>query len=188
MSDDGNDGDPSRRMQLNGKPHHVYSAFGLLLVVIGAGMIVMTIDVLRSVWTTRSWPVTAGRVVVSEPRDTALGYVNGKALGYLETAKVQHIEIEYTINGQMYRGQRYDDATSLRVRAMHRAQEAKDFPVGATVAVRYDPEDPRREVLSASYLVGAVAVAIAAMAFLGFGATLLVQHAPHIRLTTVARA
>lgn len=114
-------------------------AVGIVLVIVG---IVFGGQALAAVWVARdshSWPTTPGRVVRSEMRHNR----NANGLPGHRTL----VRYEYTVGGEEYEGRDVASGEFPYRSARSAARRLQPYPVGASVVVRYFPDDPELAVL-----------------------------------------
>lgn len=107
------------------------TALSLLLIIAGAVLIVLDVDKLEYFHGLSNWPTTEGTIVVSE------------VIG--ERAFRPHLIYEYEIEGVPYTDSSFLDMPSFGGRrSRHDAAEkkAEAYPVGKTVAIHYNPDQP----------------------------------------------
>lgn len=123
----------------------------MLLLVLGISFAVVSLDNIRVASAAFDWPSTPGQVIVSEPRVQSFGWVIlGRRGSRPDRGTVQYIRYEYWVGSTVYRSDRYDLITPPRKRQRYQIGDAHLYPLGATVPVYYNPDQPGVAVLEKS--------------------------------------
>ena len=145
----------------------------LFLGVVYAAMLAWAVPRLVRDARTVQYPFADGVITASEPRDLPLSKMNYWKLEYT-----------YVVGGRTYAGTRYSFADDIKYHRddLHRILAA--FPVGARVAVAYDPDDPAEAALRPAqpgHLFEWVGMLLAGTAIAGLAAIaiLFAGIAPH---------
>ena len=136
-----------------------------LMALLGAvGLFFSGRDLVRS-RSSNSWPTTQGEVVYSSLEQSMSTDSDGdRSVTY--GAKIVY---NYQVDGQQLTGDRRVFSES-RSSSARRAQEiANRYPVGATVTVYYDPNNPQVCVLEPGTGFGGIIVPLITLALLIFG-------------------
>lgn len=136
------------------------SSFGtnLFFMLLGVGFIGAGVYFAHRAWTAKSWPTTKG-VVVAHSIERSPGRGGGRPDAV--------VTYEYVVDGVQY--------TSDRIRVVSfvpswdYTEPFKDHPIGSTVRVHYDPDDPGYAILYPSPAYGANVVLIFGGFLLFFG-------------------
>ncbi len=164
------------------KPYFVLSGWVAALLFLGIGFFLLSkaIHYRRMAAALMQWPVVEGVVL-------ATGVIKRTSKSDDEfDSYVPSVNYAYPVNGVRYEGDRI--RIGLEERGYIREQQAREhlarYPVGAAIAVRYDPKQPETAVLelgqvgAARYLFAGcllAAVGIAAVVFAIWSATLPVH-------------
>jgi len=116
----------------------------LICVVIGLVFGYFTKDMVAEARESENWPSVTGSVVASE----ISSYVD-RSEGKTQTMYSAYVEAVYEVDGARYTTTSVDLAgsSSTSVRSLA-GRQVDRFPVGASVPVYYDPNDPGRGVLT----------------------------------------
>ncbi len=152
----------------------------LALLVFGAMIALLIFATLVKYWEVRKaarWLRTEGRVTHSAPAArrvrTARTHAGAQGSGDREVRNFADIRYEYAVNGKRFKGQRVsigEDLGNFRV-----AETLARYPVGKTVVVHYNPENPAEAVLeneAPEGVWGTMAGFIGVMAVLLIGGTI----------------
>ena len=164
------------------KPYFVLGGWLVALLFLGIGFFLLSkaIHYRRMAAALMQWPVVEGVVL-------ATGVIKRTSKSDDEfDSYVPSVNYAYPVNGVRYEGDRI--RIGLEERGYIREQQARDhmarYPVGAAIAVRYDPKQPETAVLelgqvgAARYLFAGcllAAVGIGAVVFAIWSATLPVR-------------
>lgn len=123
---------------------HRLCGFGLLLVFVGGAGIGGLQIAKRRIAQTSQWPSTSGKIVTSE---VATGAVkNGRVLIVSPHAKTDY---SYTVNGKSYRGEQRRVVPMLHFDTEGTPEQVvAKYPVGKSVTVYYDPNNPADALLA----------------------------------------
>jgi len=151
----------------------VFTAFAAIFVLVGGFIVVQgTFEWIRAADST-SWPTVPGIVTHSEVTTH-----RSTSKGRPRTSYGERIEFDYTVEGTTHHGTR----RTYRVVASSEsaAKEAvAAYPVGRSVTVSYDPQDPERAVLEPGWDWSnaiPIAVGLFAIAFVSFVHWLVVRQ------------
>lgn len=111
----------------------------------------------------RGWPTVEGEVTASETRILRRG---PGAMSSASVGRRTFVTYRYVVGAERFVGQRVSFGEGWDASAHTAAVVAKRYPVGARVAVRYDPARPSSAVLepTAGWLAWAGALGCTAMA------------------------
>ncbi len=114
-----------------------------LALVLGATFLVFAIQPLAKFHSTSDWPQSLGTI-------TRAKMTKGKSifLGFHEFHRV-NIEFTYRVNGKLYRGNHINYGIASDSFLFERFAEVvvQRYPIGKTVPVYYNPDDPTDEVV-----------------------------------------
>jgi Protein of unknown function (DUF3592) len=139
--------------------------FGVISIAVGLGLGAFFVMAMRRMLATRSWSVGRAQVLES--------YVNDS-----ENSLALHVKYSYIVRGTRYvsdtiapNNYAYDNPACKASLASMQKMLAP-YPVGATVPVYFDPQDPQKAVLtrSESIFTNAIIVLVALIFIVvGFG-------------------
>ena len=113
---------------------------GVVLILAGIGLVAFMRRRHALVRASRAWPVVPGTVLESEVRRYGHSVETGRRY-------YPAVRYRYEVEGRSYVGKRlYFDEMAWSSRSSA-ARLAHKHPPGATVTVRYDPDDPARALL-----------------------------------------
>ena len=131
-----------------------FSIIGALFALIGIGMTVWGIGILKDAKASTSWPtvqgeITGSRIDKSTSRDSD---------GHTDTTYRADVTYRYAVEDAEYTGDTVSFGEYGSDRRSHADRIVKRYPVGKEVKVHYDPEKPEKAVLEpgvtwSSYLV-----------------------------------
>ncbi|OHA46106.1 MAG: hypothetical protein A3A80_00685 [Candidatus Terrybacteria bacterium RIFCSPLOWO2_01_FULL_44_24] len=112
-----------------------------IFIVIGAALTIFWgIPTARNAMESKNWPLSEGRITVSDVSENYDSDNNGKTY----SAKVA---FEYTVNGRQYVGSRVTFGDYDSSDPAHASGIVMRYPVGESVQVYYDPDEPKTSVL-----------------------------------------
>ena len=127
-----------------------------------------------------NWPSTPGHVLESRVKES----VSTDDEGGTSVTYAPHIRYEYTVMGTPYSSDHYQLGTQVFSSNLKKAQEAVNArPVGSTVTVFYNPDDPAEAALEQKngsmlfLILGILFVAISLCLVVPIGAILLLNIA-----------
>ena len=135
--------------------------FGLVALVGGLILSIWGAREWQSALSSKDWPTVSGTVVHSELKKRLKARRPGQKSHQSRTQFTPEIRYDYTVEGQSFTGDRvsYGDYSSSN-EAQMKAVVAQ-YPVGKSVTVFYDPEDPSSSLLESGF--GWTPVAISAL-------------------------
>jgi len=115
----------------------------LVLVFLGLGLWAVVAGSAKALegWRARNWPVAPGRVIVSQAYELR---TSQKIRVARLCVKVDYL---YMVAGTVYEGHRINTGWSCFGSEDRVKDLLQEYPSGAAVQVRYDPEDPERALL-----------------------------------------
>jgi hypothetical protein len=114
--------------------------FALVFGAIGVAIMLAGVNTYIKGNKARDWAIAQGKVVTSQ--------VNRSVGGKLTFSG--WVVYDYSIMGQSYRSQTVTTAELMNIQSTGKAEayaKVAKYPVGTTVSVYYDPNDPKRSVL-----------------------------------------
>ncbi|HBA86302.1 MAG TPA: hypothetical protein DCZ95_19655 [Verrucomicrobia bacterium] len=111
------------------------SRLGILFSIVGIALIVWAIMERGSVWSSRKWPTTSGKIIFSDIQETDLLEEHTYAVEYV-----------YAVGAKNYS----NDTVSLQKRT-DPSYLRQRYPKGSSVTVHYDPNDPHRALLETGF-------------------------------------
>ncbi len=151
----------------------IFTVFWAIFVLLGIFFAVQgTLEWIRAADST-SWPTVAGTVTRSEVTSHRSTHK-----GRTSTSYHAHIEFDYAVDGKALHGNRR--TYKVMASSQSAANEAvAAYPVGRSVTVSYDPQDPERAVLEPGWDWSnaiPIAVGLFAIAFVSFVHWLVVRQ------------
>ena len=121
-----------------------------------------------------SWPSVDGTMVRSEVGGRYTASEKGKS-GH--TTYLPTVEYTYVVEGKDYAGRRYELIERGEGDRATIERKLRDYPVGATVKVFYDPDEPaesllkpgRPDAMGIPFVLGFIAIAVGGVVMLAFG-------------------
>ena len=110
--------------------------FGILIGLFSAGVYFMHGEVAEAKKTLQ-WPTTEGLMQVSQVNSSQ----ERDSDGYTRTMYFVKLKYSYEVNGTKYTADKYEFSSSKSTSRNEYAEIAKQFPVGSTTTVYYNPED-----------------------------------------------
>ncbi len=148
-----------------------------LLLIVGAGFVVVGWLSLRDDRNVVEWPSVEGRIVSARAIEEAVENTNSASgRKRVTTRHSAELAFEYSVAGETRRGNRIQRREPAARTQAEIEELLARFPVGRSVKVYYDPRDPDRSVLVSEPASGGYAPIV-------FGATLLLVGVA-IRLLT----
>ena len=124
----------------------------MIVIVIGAMLAISSaLDLLSAVQTAR-WPTAPGSISASAIRNDTVGYTISKYGNRRNILPRLHVTYAYVVAGVRYTSSQYSVLLPSTSDATRRT--LRKYPVGDTVRVHYDPENPSSAVLDASIPAG----------------------------------
>ena len=118
--------------------------FGGLALLFGIGFSLFAVVTFFTGVESEGWPAVDGSMVVSEVdirRESRSGGLPDKK------TYVPRVEYEYVVEGESYRGHRFELVERGRQDRSSVERDLRGFEVGETVPVRFDPGNPAASVL-----------------------------------------
>jgi hypothetical protein len=160
-------------------PQSVFDGYGILPIVLVVGgplsvmLIVMIVNKLLQLRSAAHWPQAAGRIVKSDVVASHQRRIDEAT----EVVNLPAIEYEFSANGRNHVGRRIgigEDSGGANTEAT-----LARYPVGAAVAVYYDPADPENCVLergTPGVQMQGCGTTLTSIAFIGAGGYWLYAH------------
>ena len=153
-------------------PRSVFEGYGILPIVLVVGgpmsvmLVVIIVNKLLQLRSAGHWPQAAGRIVKSDVMASHQQRIDEAT----EVVNLPAIEYEFSANGRNYIGRRIsvgEDSGGANIEAT-----LARYPVGAAVAVYYDPANPENCVLERgipSFQMQGCGTTLTSLAFIGAG-------------------
>ncbi len=130
----------------------VLTLFMLLILCLGGGLLVETSRELMESLEAMSWPTTPGQVTRSflkaETIEVSTRSSNGIRGSALEDTYTALVDYTFEVNGQAFKGDRISAIRSGTQSDRASVEEKlKQYPVGKSVTVSYNPSDPEQCLL-----------------------------------------
>jgi hypothetical protein len=141
----------------------IVGALAVIFAGIGAYMIYSGISNRAIARASETWPTAGGKVLGSEVEKRAVRHRKTNTTTYYYTPKIRY---SYRVGGADYESSIVRFGELARNSKTLADELVAKYPAGATIAVRFDPDDPRRATLESEsaggrqMLTGAVFIAV----------------------------
>ena len=115
-----------------------FSSSGFITLLIGCGLLVYCITILRHAWVSRLWPSAPGEILKS--RVDIIQSQKPRSTGY--SFKKRIIQYRYQVDGTFYVGNKINFMGDTPFLSVKGRAFKKKYPAGKRVDVIYNPKNP----------------------------------------------
>ncbi len=116
-----------------------YALSGVMVLVVGASMLLRSGRKLKQFRLSLEWPTVAGKIV----RSSLVEETDSEGTSYRA-----ELEFEYSVSNKVLRSSQHTGGKLFADAEECARQIVKDFPVGKSIVVHFDPRNPMSGVLN----------------------------------------
>ena len=146
----------------------------LLIGGLGIFLMIMSLLSLQQGKEARSWKVVAGRVVRSSLEEKRVDTSYGDGIRRTESGFVPQVEYQYRVGDETLTGQRIS-LVEKQYTQKSGQKTLEKYPIGATVQVHYDPENPQEAVIETGTVLSSLIFMLGGLALVAVGIAIAVS-------------